>query len=402
MTSLADACAAYVCDVNKALPLLSVCHAVSASGKILRLPANVLGAHWSRPEGMDTLHVLSNEYRIVPQPLGLFLQHCVKNDICIMDYLHPCSLFDHPDVASWVYQYLASRGPQIKVLEVLSYLSSSASSFLYYRHLSDLVVTGLNNASSYHAANMLCRLAYRTLDDKQLETLNMRAIGQHITHARSTAATLHLLGRLSTAQRAAVADPLAWAALRGNARAVFFLQELSRDDAHARTVSSAVARYGHSPYIDRLGLAVLWNLVPYLALHEAHTALTRLAVADGPRARTAGVLTALITSSRPVPVVAPVLTPCDAHEAVHYVFSSRQVPDSKTALDAAVSNYRTSPALKRLCYSNRPLRQYMERLQRWRRRRVFLVEMRRGQSGCRLLARLRQHEFAWRLVFSCL
>jgi len=399
---LVAASAAYVRDAGNAVQLLSVCHSVRSIGRTIHLHPSVLHAHWSLPAGMDTLRVLATEYRIVPCPIGPFLMHCLHRGACILDFLHPCSLFEDPEVASWVYMHLASMGPQLEVLSVLSYLSSTSSSHLHYKHLASMVLDALNDEEEggVHTVQSLCSLAYRTLDDTQVAQLDLMTLGKHIMCARTATAALHLLGRVPRPKRAAVAKPLAWAALRGCARAVFYLQQLSHEIVHAPLVASAIAAYGYSPYIDRLGTAVLWHLVPYLSRHGAHTGLLRLAMVDGPRAVATGVCTGLITRSRPVPAIAHVADPRSVHEVVHFIFATRQLPPRLLSVDAATDNFQSATAMRLVSRGCQPLRQYMARLQRWRSRRYWLVEMLRGTSKCPLMAQLSKHTFAWRLIFA--
>jgi len=213
---------------------------------------------------------------------------------------------------------------------------------------------------------------------------------------------LHLMGRMDTAQRAKLARPLAFAAHTGYTRAMYYLTALGRDPVHAIQVADAVQCYGYCAYLDRLNLNVLWRIVPFLVCHRANAALLRLACHDGRRSIEAGVFTALIANSRPVPQLLPLQDPRTIHSVVHFVHMFHELPPTTHIIDAAMwcNQGESMSALRKISRNCGNLRRYMLIARNWRRRRVDLVEMVWGHSSCAIMAQLKCHEFAWRLVFS--
>jgi len=361
-------------------------------------------AHWKSRSGMEVLLVLSKEYRIVPRRnLREFLAHCQKDGYGMMDFLHPCSLFDDYELAADVYKYLGNLGPTVPLLTVLRYLGGSERSNAHGWQLWPMLHMGIRVAAErVTQTHMLCSLAFRYFSVEQMALVDLRGVGEMALRSRTTNAALHLMARMTVAQHAKLARPLAFAAHTGYARAMYYLTALGRDPAHAIQVADAVQCYGYCAYMDRLNLNVLWRTVPFLVKNRANAALLRLACHDGRHAIEEGVFTAMIADSRPVPQLPPPKDPGTIHSAVHYVYMYHQLPPKRHIVDAAMWSNAFSPmsALLKISRNCAPLRLYMVMARKWQRRRVDLVEMVRGHSSCAIMAQLKCHEFAWRLVFS--
>ena len=315
--ALAAASAAYVADPNKAQYLLTACHQLQSDGRTIHLSDAVLRAHWRTDAGMDALHVLSVTYRIVPRPLSEFIDHCLRRGVSILHYLHPCSLFEDPELASRVYDYLGNvLGPRPEVLEVLWHLSSTRSSNAHAHHVLEMLHAGISEAAPSNAA-LLLTLASRYMDATQIALLDMGALGRLMVSGQGlTANIMSLVRRMEPHQRVLLAKPMAYEAARTNDGIVIFqLQQLSRHPEFAVAVAAAVRSYQHRPYVDRLGIETSLQLVPYLIGSRAYTGLSRLAAARPRFAVSAGVYTALLSANRAVPAYPDAVAhPYAAHE----------------------------------------------------------------------------------------
>ena len=98
--------------------------------------------------------------------------------------------------------------------------------------------------------------------------------------------------------------------------------------------------------------------------------------------------------------VQAVAHPANTHQVVHYVHFQEKLPPNLRLIDAAMADSEALQALKLTSRRCGPLRLYMVRAAKWARRRLALVALIMGHTT--LDARLRKHEFAWRLVFAYL
>jgi len=373
------------------------------TGAPVTVPPYVLRAHWGDGLGYDVLLTLSTRYRIVPVELLDFLQATVALGRCIHGFLHPNTLFAQPATATWVYATLAKQPLSHSLVDALCYLSSSCHSNAYGDHISPLVVSGLmGGAQGFvddNVVRVLCRLGCRHVDGADVPA---DAVGRLVARETTCTAALALVGRLSFAQRASIAGPLAWAARCGRARAAQYLQSLSTDEVYAARVANACCRYTYTAYIDRLGVVTLWHMVGHMVVHakSARVGLVRLAVSSGSRAVHSGVFTALIgnSSGAVVPNWPPAADPGTAHETVHYVHATGALPPNPYTIDEAMKCARCCVALKMTSRRCRVLRLAMLRAVKWRRRRPALEGLLRGQ--CPLMSSLRSRPFTWRLVFA--
>lgn len=400
--ALEAAAAAYVADRGRALGLLAACHKLQQEGRTIRVPQAALHAHWDTDEGMDTLQLLSNSYRIVPQPLGDFIEHCLRRHVSILDFLHPCSLFEDAELATRVYCYLGNTmGPQYDVLEVLWYLAGTRSSNPYAPYIMDMLYEGIS-ASVPENCRYLLALASRYMGSAQIAQLDMGALGRMMPSGSLVANVMALARRMEPCQRVLLAKPMAHVAACGadNGQVVFQLQRLSCEPEHAAAVAAAVRSYRHCPYVDRLGDETMIHLVPYLVQSQAFTGLLRLAVSRPRFAVSSGVFTALLSAGRAVPEFPdPVAHPSAPHEVVYYLHRKLELPPDPSVVDAAYdSDAQAADVMRKTSRRCPALRDYLLRVERWRRRRGWVVALRR-EPQCPLLQWLAAREFTWRLVF---
>ena len=195
------------------------------------------------------------------------------------------------------------------------------------------------------------------------------------------------------------ASSLVWCAVHGFDQAVQYVQELSCS-RYFQCLVAPVQQFPHCPYVDRLHMQVLKQMVPYLIEHGAVHSLQRVYSIERHSAIQQGVLTALLCNH-----VVPTLFITNvsrhlkhAHDAIHFMHVYGKVPRNHNMLDQCVQHY--FPALQSLVGTTAGLQQQMVCAQKYLRRRSALLTLVKGTDDTML--HLRRCEFAWRLVFSFL
>ena len=222
--------------------------------------------------------------------------------------------------------------------------------------------------------------------------------------ADTRAYALFLVSYLPQSMHAAVIHALVWcAAYAYHGKAMQILQMMSSSSLYKHQLAEEIQRFPHGNYVDRLHIDVLWLMVPYLYRCRANTSLMRLYECNSRAAVKAGVLTALVASNVGVtPPVDCIPTECPAsvHEAVHYMLVRRTIPPNRFLVDAALGHTISTLALHVLSSSTAGLNQQIRYAHNWKRRQLSLWALK--HAHLRIFVRLRDTEFAWRIVFSFL
>lgn len=195
------------------------------------------------------------------------------------------------------------------------------------------------------------------------------------------------------------ASSLVWCAVHGLDQAAQYVQELSCS-RYFQCLVDPVQRFPHCPYVDRLHIQVLKQMVPYLIYHCAVQSLQRVYRIERHKAVQQGVLTALLCNNVvPTLFITNVNHHLDhVHDAIHFMHVYGKVPRNKNIVDQCVQH--CLPALQSLAGTTSGLRQQIVCSQNYLRRRSALLTLMKGTDATML--HLRRCKFAWRLVFSFL
>lgn len=408
MAALESASARYLLDPSRADALRQECAALARAEVAFHLPECVLLAHWDTIDGMRLLRWLSATYRIVPPRLWAFLAHCRAHGHDMLDFVHPCSLFDDPVSARLVYVHMGRQPATLRVLSTARYLCSSHRSTPYGSFLWPMLHLGLRDGvGDQTSAHLLCSLGCRCFSRDELSRVSLVGVGRLLRDRRTSGAATHLMLRMTPQQRMRLAEPLAHAAAMSSVGAMQFIVSLARDAENARAIAAAVIQHGYRPYVMQLSMPVLWRIVPYLVRHRARAVLTlrRLAAGDGPRARQHGIFTALLSLPVPVPPLAALPDPRGPHDVVHLLSRGTALPPDLRAIDRAMDHGSVcAEALRKISRYHHPLRRYLAGLARWRRRGHYLLALIHARTcACPVLRELRaQRPWVWRRVLGFL
>lgn len=374
------------------------------------VPQEVLYAHWGSNHAFHLLEHLSVCYGIVPVPLAPFVADCVKRNRNYWSFLQPGVLFAEPGLAAWVYRDLGRLEVDVEVLHVLLSLSTSDQSYQYAHHVRQYIVNAFVSRDTtiidVSSSSCICKLCAHYLDDAHKRRLCTRTLSSMLTDCggETRAHALFLVTYLPQCMHAAVMDALVWCAVYdGNAKAMYFLQTLSGSRVYAKQLAEVLQRFPHHSYVDRLHLPVLWRMVPYLCRNRANISLMRLYESNSRASVKAGVLTGLVASNigvTPPLDCIPSDSPCSVHDAVHYMLARHKVPPNRFLVDAALKNSISALALQVLSTTTAHLKKQMCCAKKWNRRRLVFLALKYAHLP--LFARLRNTQFAWRIVFSFL
>lgn len=369
-----------------------------------RVPRQVLDAHWSSMAAYEMLQTLSMSHAIVPYPLAPFVADCRRRGRSYLEFLHPRSLYDEPELAGEVFRELGASACDTEKLQLLRYLAQSKAAIGYRDHVTDFMLRAFAATCPHERpwdASYVCELCVFYMNPQHLADLDVAALDRLLrvpSCARQPA--LWMVDAMGVAAQARVADALAACAASGNARSCRLLQDVSHS-AHWDAVAAAVRAQGYAAYVDRLALSTLWAIVPVLRGAASAFGLHRLTWSDGPRAVREGVVSALVAHGKHVPDVTPAPDPQTVHEAIHYMYCHQRVPPNRFLVDACMRDEQT--AVSRLARYCQPVRQQMACARRWQRRRAVALGLTRGSAaGADVLTWVQQHAFTWRLVVGCL
>ena len=402
------ACARYVLEPSRADALRQECMVLARTGMPFCLPDDVLMAHWDTADGMRLLRRLSAAHRIVPPRLGAFLAHCVAHGHDMLDFVHPCSLFDDPVAARLVYAHLGRQPATLHVLSAARHLGSSHRSTPYSSFLWPMLHRGLRDPpADQTTAHLLCSLGCRCFSRDELSRISLVGVSRLLRKRSTSAAAAYLMIRMTPTQRMRLVAPLAHAAAMSSTGAIQYVVSLARDTENARAIATAVMQHDYRPYVGQLNTAVLWRIVPYLIRHRVQAVLTlrRLAAGHGPRARQHGIFTAMLSLPVPVPPLAALPDPRDPHDVVHFLSGGTAMPPDRRAIDRAMDHGTVcAEALRKISRYHHPLRRYLAGLARWRRRGHYLLALIHARTcACPVLRALQAHPpWTWRLVLECL
>lgn len=164
--------------------------------------------------------------------------------------------------------------------------------------------------------------------------------------------------------------------------AIEMVHDLSQVPSFASRVASAVLEVEFQPYMNRLGLSVLWRMVDHLRECKAGFALQRLFRSHRGEALQQGVFTTLVEMGHVVDPLVPMDPfPFGVHMAVFHMYS-HGIPVKVARVMAK------EPRALRVLAEMWPS---IAREERWVRRRMFVMCMYRCQGG-------RQHTFWQRIA----
>lgn len=372
---------------------------------VKHVPSHVLNAHWSSDDAFELLEHLAVEHHIVPQPLAPFVDDCIKRGRSFLCFLHPQTLFLEPSLAAWVYARLGSGIPDAEVLQLLLYLSSNAESHHFAHYIRKYLVDAFASTIcvSVCGSGCICKLCAHYLDDKHADLLCPCTLESMLMYRGTLTRThaLSMLGYLPLSVHVKVLHALVWCATCNIGMAMQHVQTLS-SSSYAPALADSIQHFPHRCYVDRLHIAVLRRMIPYLVCHEAVHSLVRLFNDSEDLALQHGVVTALIANNMNVcPIAAvPPEQPCCVHDAIFFMLYHRKVPPSCAFLDAALEDRVAAKAVAALCNTTDGLPLQVQYARNWKRRKTALWGLLHARM--RMFQHLRGMEFAWRMVFSFL
>ena len=367
---------------------------------VKHVPDHVLSVHWQSSHTYKLLDELSTQHAIVPKALDKFVDDCVKRKRCFYNFLHPTSLFDYPQLADWVYCHIGSTQPDAEVLNVLLRLSSNAQSKDYRHHVEQYLLDAFQSSEAHFCGSrVMCAIVAHYLAGTEklcVHTLKNMLMDRGM-HARVR--TLALLSHLPITVHAKLLKEVVWCAVYGYGQAARYVQDLSFGP-YTTELAKAIQEHPHQFYVDRLHIAVLQQMIPYLIHYRAISSLVRVYEANTSSAVQHGVLSSLLANGiKPPPMICSSLPkPRTVHEVIQFMYVHHIAPDCQCLIEHAMTTQLQ--ALRTIEPTTNGLTRKMIVASNYYRRRIFLIMLLQGIST--IMQRLRCYEFAWSLVFAYL